>query len=117
MVISGDLYWEFDRKYHRTDRVCCIVFIPVKPLITCRMIFKSRLGSEHDKIKNSNTTEKQQRALCIAKRRKCERVRRTGSDKNKVVEDCRTGRIKDVVIGTEGGEQQKAEKRRMRIAV
>ena len=25
-------------------------------------------------------------------------------------------RIKDIVIGTEGGEQQKAEKRRMRIA-
>ena len=83
------------------------------------MIFKSRLGSEHDKIKNSNATEKQQqqRALSIAERRKCERVRRTGSDKNKGVEDCRTGRIKDIVIGTEGEEQQKAEERRMRIAI
>ena len=83
------------------------------------MIFKSRLSSKHDKIKNSDATEKQQqqRALSIAERRKCERVGRTGSDKNKAIEDCRTGRIKDIVIGTEGREQQKAEKRRTRIAV
>ena len=39
------------------------------------MIFKSRLGCKHDKIKNSDTTEKQQqqRALSITERRKCER--------------------------------------------
>ena len=86
-MASGDLYREFDRKYFRSDRVSGIFFIPVKPLI-CRMIFKSRLGSEHSKIKTSETTEKQQhqRALSITERRKCERERRTGSDKNKIVE-------------------------------
>ena len=52
--------------------------------------FKSRLSSEHKKIKNSDTTEKQQqqRALSITEKRKCGRVQRTGSNKNDVVEDC-----------------------------
>ena len=44
------------------------------------------------------------------------RSQRTGSDQNKGVEDCGTGKwIKDIITVIEAGEKQKAEESRMKI--
>ena len=50
--------------------VFAVLFSFRRKLLTCRMIFKSRLGSEHDKIKNSDTTEKQQQQRALQSREK-----------------------------------------------
>ena len=93
-------------------------FIPVKPL-TFRMIFKSRLGSEHDKSKNSDTTEKQrqqqQRTLSITEKRKCERVRRLqGAIKTKLLKIVELGNGESKILLSVL--RRRTGKRRMRIA-
>ena len=79
------------------------------------------MGSKRDKIKNSDATEKQQqrRALSITERRRCEKEyeeQEAMKTRYRLLKIAQRGeQIEGIVIGPEGGEQQRAEKRRMKI--